>query len=167
MHPMPSAGLPQAVTDHTCHPPHRFNELATKSKRWNGKPSLERVNGRHSSSETPVGVLLFTCQSKLYREMTERLDLQTKHATITSGLRLGRSKVLRSLRHYLRAQSQGNHTIDRLEERGVERGSAGQFSSKRRLRAIVNQTKIGTASKATLGNLPRDGVERIWAFPRA
>ena len=30
-----------------------------------------------------------------------------------------RSEVLRSLRHYLRAQSQGHHTIDCLEERGV------------------------------------------------
>jgi len=36
---------------------------------------------------------------------------------------LGRSEVLRSLRHYLRAQSQGRHTIDRLEERGMERGA--------------------------------------------
>ena len=34
------------------------------------------------------------------------------------------SEVLRSLRYYLRAQSQGHHTIDHLEERGVERGSA-------------------------------------------
>ena len=42
----------------------------------------------------------------------------------TSGLLLGRSEVVRSLRHYLLAQSQGHHTIDRLEERGVERGSA-------------------------------------------
>ena len=33
--------------------------------------------------------------------------------------------VLRSSRHYLvRAQNQGHHAIDRLEERGVERGSA-------------------------------------------
>ena len=45
-------------------------------------------------------------------------------ATLTSGLLLGRSEVLRSLRHYLRAQSQGLYTIDRLEERCVERGSA-------------------------------------------
>ena len=43
---------------------------------------------------------------------------------IISGLLLGRSEVLRSLRHYLRAQSQGHHPIDRLEERVVERGSA-------------------------------------------
>ena len=42
-------------------------------------------------------------------------------ATLTSGLLLGRSEVLRSLRHYLRAQSQGHHTIYRLQEEGVER----------------------------------------------
>ena len=43
--------------------------------------------------------------------------------TLTSGLLLGISEVLRSLRRYLRVQSQRHHTIDRLEERGVERGS--------------------------------------------
>ena len=48
-------------------------------------------------------------------------------ATLTNGLLLGRSEVLSSLRHYLRAQSQGHHTINRLEERGVERGSARRF----------------------------------------
>ncbi len=45
--------------------------------------------------------------------------------TLTSGLLLERSEVLRSLRHYLQAQSQGHHTTDRLEETGVERGSDG------------------------------------------
>ena len=35
-------------------------------------------------------------------------------ATLTSGSLLGRSELLRSLRHCLRAQSQGHHTIDRL-----------------------------------------------------
>ena len=72
-------------------------------------------------------------------------------ASITSGLCLGTSEVLRSLRHYLRAQSQGNHTIDRLEERGVERGNARRSSLKGRDHAIVSQTNIGTVSKATLG----------------
>ena len=33
--------------------------------------------------------------------------------------------------------------------------------------AVVSQTNIGTLSKATSGKLLRDGVERIWAFPRA
>ena len=46
-------------------------------------------------------------------------------AAITTGWRLGKSEVLRSLRHYMRAQSQGHHTVDCLEGRGVERGSAG------------------------------------------
>ena len=64
------------------------------------------------------------------------------NATLTSGLLLGRSEVLRSLRHYLRAQSQGHHTIDRLEERGVERGSARRSFLKGRERVIVSQTNI-------------------------
>ena len=86
---------------------------------------------------------------------------------LTSGLLLGRSKALRSLRHYLRAQSQGRHTIGRLEEGGVERGSARRSYLKGRERAIVSQTNTGTVSKATLGKLLRDGVERIGAFPSA
>ena len=67
-------------------------------------------------------------------------------------------------REYLRAQSQGNRTIDRLEERGVERGSARRYYLKGRERAIVHQTNTGSVSKATLGKLLRDGIERIWAF---
>ena len=54
----------------------------------------------------------------------DRTDTIADKATLTNGLLPGRSKVLRSLRHYLRAQSQGHHTIDHLEERDVERGSA-------------------------------------------
>ena len=50
-----------------------------------------------------------------------RADRLAGKATLTSGLLLGRSEVLKNLRHYLRAQNQGRHTIDRLEERGVER----------------------------------------------
>ena len=42
------------------------------------------------------------------RDMTEQTDWREK-ATITRGLRLGRSEVLRSLRHYLPAQSQEHH----------------------------------------------------------
>ena len=50
-------------------------------------------------------------------------DRPAGKATITTSLCLGRSEVLRSLRHYMRAQSQGHHSINRLVERGVERGS--------------------------------------------
>ena len=97
----------------------------------------------------------------------DRADRLAGKASLTSGLLLGRSEVLMSLRHYLRAQSQGHHTIDRLEERGVEKGIARRSSLKGRERAIVNQTNIGTVSKANLGKLLRDSVERIWALPSA
>ena len=45
----------------------------------------------------------------------DRADRLAGEAAITRGLRLSRSEVLWSLRHYLRAQRQGHHTIDRLE----------------------------------------------------
>ena len=85
-------------------------------------------------------------------------------ATLTSRLLLGRSEVLRSLRHYLQAQSQGHHTIDCLEERGIERGTAWQSSLKGQEKAIVSQTNIGTVSKTMLGKVLRYGVECMWAF---
>ena len=96
---------------------------------------------------------------------TEHLDRLAGKAILTSGLLLGRSKVLRSLRHYLRAQSQGHRTTDRLEERGVERGISTRRSSlKGRERAIVNLTNIGTVSRATLGTLLRDMVSAYGLF---
>ena len=60
----------------------------------------------------------------------DRADRLAGKATLTDVLLLGRSELLRSLRHYLLAQSQENHTIYRLEERGVERGSARRSSLK-------------------------------------
>ena len=51
-------------------------------------------------------------------------------ATLTSGVRLRRSEVLRSLKHYMWAQSQGHRTIDHQEKRSLERGSARQSSLK-------------------------------------
>ena len=81
-------------------------------------------------------------------------------ATLTSGLLLGRSEVFQSLGYYLRAQSERHHTIESLEERGVERGSA-QRSSLKGQRAIVNQTSNRTVSEAAFGKLPTDGLKRI------
>ena len=66
---------------------------------------------------------------------SDRADKLAGKVTIRNGLRLGRSEVLKSMRHYLRAQSQGHHTIDRLEERG----SARRSSFKGRERVIVSQ----------------------------
>ena len=97
----------------------------------------------------------------------DQADRLAGKAPITNGLLLGRSEALRSFRHYLRAQSQGHHTIDRLEERGVDRGSARRSSLKGRERAVINQTSTRTVSKGMLGRLLRDGMERRWAFPSA
>ena len=54
-----------------------------------------------------------------------------------------------------------HYTIDRLEERGMERGSVRRSLLKGRERAIVSQMNIRTISKATLGTFLRDGVGRI------
>ena len=104
-------------------------------------------------SKTPVDV-------RIALDMPERKERQSRQ----TGLLLRRFQMLRSLRHYLRAQSQGHHIIDCLEEKVVEKGSAGRSSLKGRERDIVNQTNIGTVSKAMLGKRLRDGVERIWDF---
>ena len=58
----------------------------------------------------------------------DQADKLVGKATLTSGLLLGRSEVLRSLRHYLRAQNQGHHTIDRLEDSGMGRENARRSS---------------------------------------
>ena len=55
----------------------------------------------------------------------DRADRLGSKATFTSGFRLGRSEEFRRLRHYLRAQSQGYHTIDRLGGRGWIVGGGG------------------------------------------
>ena len=88
-------------------------------------------------------------------------------ATSTGGFSLGRFQALRSLRHDLWAQSQGHHTIDRPEERDVERGRGQRSSLRGRKRAIVNQTNIGIVSKASRWELQSNRMERMWAFPSA
>ena len=65
--------------------------------------------------------------------MTEQIDWQAEQPSQVV------SEMLRSLRHYLQAQSHGHHTIDGLEETGVERGSARRSSLKGRESAIVSQ----------------------------
>ena len=55
----------------------------------------------------------------------------------------------------------------RPKERGVETGRARRFSLRDQKRAIVNQVNIGNVSKATLGKLLWDKVERLWTFQSA
>ena len=53
-------------SDHICHYPHRFNELATKKLKWNGKPTLENAH-RCTVLDTPDG-----------RKITEQIDWREK-----------------------------------------------------------------------------------------
>ena len=53
----------------------------------------------------------------------ERADRLASTADITSGLQLGRAEVLRGLRNFLSTDKPEHHSIDRLKERGVEKGS--------------------------------------------
>ena len=79
----------------------------------------------------------------------------------------GRAEVLRGLRNFLNMDRPEHHSIDRLKERGVEKGSGRHSTLQGRERSVLNQTYIGTVSRATLGRLLRDGAERVWAFPSA
>ena len=73
----------------------------------------------------------------------------------------------RGLRNFLSTDKPEHHSIDRLKERGVEKGSGRHSTLKGRERSVFNQANIGTVSRATLGKLLRDGAERVWAFPSA
>ena len=82
-------------------------------------------------------------------------------------LQLGRAEVLRGLRNFPNMDRSKHHSIDRLKERGVEKGSGRHSTLRGRERSVFNQTNIDTVSRATLGRLLRDGTERVWAFPSA
>ena len=97
----------------------------------------------------------------------ERADRLSSTADITSGLQLGRAEVLRGLRNFLNTDKPEHHSIGRLKERGVEKGSGGHSTLRGRQRSVFNQANIGTVSRATLERLLRDGAERVWAFPSA
>ena len=99
----------------------------------------------------------------------ERADRLAGQAKVSGSMKLGRSEVLRGLRRELKSltEAEEHHTVDRLRERGVKRGSGRKSELKGRERGTLNQTNIGTVSRATVRRLLRDGTERIWAFPRA
>ena len=132
----------------------------TKAVMGHSEDDSDCFTGRHHTAPLERNLLWLYCPHAGLKE-TNRADRPAGKAAITSVLCLGRSEVLRSLRHYMRAQNQVHHTIDRLEERGLKRGSALKTILKGRERAIISQTNIGTVSKATFGKLLRDVVERI------
>ena len=127
---------------------------------------MGRPDWNVSMVDIPFRKLLWVyCPGHASVKGNDRADRLAGKATITKGMRLGRSEVPRRLRHNLRTQSQGHRTIDRFEERDVERENARRSSLKVREMAIVSQTNFRTVSKAKFEKLLRDGVECIWTFP--
>ena len=93
------------------------------------------------------------------QDINDRADRLACKATIRNGMRLEDLNW-----HNLRAQCQGHHTINRLEERRRKRQKSKIYLETGSL--WIKNNNIGTVSKATLGKLLRDEVERIWAFPK-
>ena len=61
-------------------------------------------------------------------------------------------------------QSQEHHTNIARRREALKKGSARRSFLNGRERAIVNETNVGSVSKATLGELLKGGVERIRSF---
>ena len=85
----------------------------------------------------------------------QRADRLASTADITSGLQLGRADALKSLRSFLNMDRPEHHSIDRLKERGVEKGSGQHSTLQDRERSVFNQANIGTVLRTTLWRLLR------------
>ena len=106
--------------------------------------ACDNYNARPPFAKAPVDLLSWVCWSLGPREMTEQIDWPGK-ATITSGLRLERSEVFKSLRHYyVSTQHQGHLNIDCTEEgvRRTEMVGVDDLPLKGRDKAIVSQSSL-------------------------
>ena len=112
------------------------------NKQYHGKPRLVFNKVQYPSSKTSEHLLPSTCWNQG--------EWPSRHTgwqvMITTGLRLGRSEVLRSLRHYLWAWSQRYQSIVRSRERSVEKRSAQRHTLERRERTVVNKRNMRTVS---------------------
>ena len=85
---------------------------------------------------------------------------QRSTVDITSGLQLGRAEVLRGLRNFLDKDRPENHSTDLLKE-------AAYIPPSEIGNDLCSTRQNGAVSRVTLGRLPRDGAERVRAFPSA
>ena len=116
------------------------------------------IRTRNLSIKSPVllprsypSALWMYCPGYAVTKGIKRPERLAGKATITSGLRLGISEVLRRFRRCLRPYSQGHHINDHPEERRVEKRKCRRSSLKARERTVVSQTNIRTVSKDEKG----------------
>ena len=151
---MLSAGLPlkRWQSDYTCHHPHRFNELATKSERWNAKPRLTQMcQWSTSTFKNSCGCTALDMPE--WREATEQIDWRAKQPPRVACF----SEDLKCWEAWDTNCGQKAKDIIpsitwRREALCVERWSARRSSLKGREKAIVSRTTIGALAilKATL-----------------
>ena len=117
------------------------------------------VSVRNPPPKTPVHALFWTfCVMR--NEPADRLAGKT---ATSNGSRLGTSEVLRNVRHYLQGLKAKDITPTIAWRREAWKEEAvDDLPLKGRKRAIVNQTNIGTVSKATVGKRLRNWLERLW-----
>ena len=154
--------LKRRQSDHTCHHPHRFNELATKSEKWNGKPRLKCVDGRHKPSKTPVDVVPWTCRSEGKRPIKQTGGQSNPHKWLASP-EIWRVEKLETLPTGTKPRTSYHWSP------GGERRSKGKHKTiflERTGECHRQADERWNRFKGNVGCL-RDGVERIWAFPSA
>ena len=137
---------------------------------FSGSIAALHVRTRHPRPKTSVVALTWTCRGQ--GKCPGRYNLTGK-TTITSGLRLGRSEVLRSLRHCIWAQRQGHqpHRSQGVKGRGgrKKRNRSTIFLERTRKGHRQSDLHIKTFffQKAILEKLLRDGAKRRLAFSSA
>ena len=119
---------------------------------------MPRLAHSHAYSLRLQRLLWVYCPGHAGVSGNERADRMASTADITSSLQLGRAEVLRGLRNFINTDKPEHHSIDRLKERGVGKGSGRHSILLGRERSVFNQANIGTVSRATLGRLLRDGA---------
>ena len=143
-------------SDHTCNHPHRLNELATESEKWNGKPMRQLLA---STFENSCGCSALDMLE--WREMMKQIHWQAKQSSQVA--------CFSDLKYWGAWDTTCRHKAMDITQLITWRREALKEEMLDDLpwkdkRAINNQMNTGSVSKATLGKLLRDGVERIWAF---
>ena len=147
--------LKRQQSDHTCHHPHRFNELATKSEKWNGKPrrNVSMVNIYLQK------LLWVYCPGHAGAKGNNWADRLAGKATLTSGLLLGRSKA-----ETWDTSSQGHHTTDHLGEKVLKEEALDNLPWKdERGLSSIRQT-LELFQRQHWGNFWKMGWREKWAF---
>ena len=94
----------------------------------------DTVQSQNDAISSPVCTVIFLFSLLRSDRFSHSSHTATYQSTSVSNLfSTTVTRTTKTRGHYLRAQSQGRHTIDRPEERGAERGSARRSSLKGRV----------------------------------